>query len=228
MQIIVQDIPIEVRRKRIKNMYLRVYPREGRVLISAPLFTSDAAIEGFVSSKLPWIRAKLASTASTEQKAGQEAAEATFYLWGTPYPLTRVEGSTYSLVINDGHATFSAPATSAPEQREAYLLEWYREKLCHEVSRLLPLWEERTGLRCAEWRTKNMKTRWGSCNTKARRIWLNVQLAKYPRSCLEYVIVHELTHLIEPSHGPRFKAEMDKFLPNWRTTRKELNAFALD
>ena len=224
MQIIVEDIPIDVRRKRIKNMYLRIYPREGRVLISAPLFTSDAAIEGFACSKLPWIQAKLAEGAPKERKSG----DAKLYIWGVPYPLARVEGRTYSLVINDGCAIFSAPATATAEKREAYLLKWYRDQLCQEVSRLLPLWEERTGLHCSEWRTKNMKTRWGSCNIKERRIWLNVQLAKYPKRCLEYVIVHELVHLIEPSHGPRFKAEMDAHLPNWRSIRKELNAFTLN
>lgn len=106
--------------------------------------------------------------------------------------------------------------------------EWYREELCREVERLLPVWEERTGFKCVEWKTKYMKTRWGSCNPNARRIWLNVQLAKYPIECLEYVILHELAHFVEKSHGSEFIAVMDEFMPAWRSIRKELNGGILD
>ena len=106
--------------------------------------------------------------------------------------------------------------------------EWYREQLCAEVERLLPIWEQRTGLKCVEWKTKYMKTRWGSCNPEARRIWLNVQLAKHPVECLEYVILHELAHFVEKSHGPKFIAVMDAHMPTWRSIRKELNDGMLD
>ena len=106
--------------------------------------------------------------------------------------------------------------------------EWYRKQLQNETERRLPVWEERTGLFCAEWKTKYMKTRWGSCNPGVRRIWLNVQLAKHPVACLDYVILHELAHFVERSHGPKFVAVLDEYMPTWRSVRKELNTGPLD
>lgn len=227
MQLTIEDIHVEVTRKSIKNMYLRVYPPDGRVVVSAPRSMGDAAVKAFVTSRLAWIHEQRAKIAARAQETQADDTERdSIYLWGERFPLEIVEGVGYLLFINQGKALFYVPPDSTAELREQYLVEWYRMHLRAEVSRLMPLCEARTGLTCAEWRLKNMKTRWGTCNTKARRIWLNVQLAKYPTRCLEYVIAHELTHLIEPSHGPAFKAKMDEFMPEWRDIRKELNSLA--
>lgn len=229
MQLSISNITVEVIRKDIKNMHLRVQPPDGRVVLSTPHFVSDATIDGFVASKLAWIRRQQADIASQERQPRREGVTGeSMYVWGKQCFLTVVEGAGYAIDIAGQEATFAVRTGSSAEQREAHMREWYREQLFAEVERLLPIWEERTGLKCAEWKTKYMKTRWGSCNPEARRIWLNVQLAKHPVECLEYVILHELAHFVEKSHGSKFIAVMDAYMPTWRSIRKELNDGMLD
>lgn len=229
MLMTISDVDVEVIRKDIKNMHLRVQPPDGRVVLSAPHSVSDMAIDGFVASKLAWIRKQQAEISAQERQTEREGVTGeTMYVWGKQCFVTVVEGASYSIDIAGQEATYTVRAGSTAEQRETHMREWYRGQLCQEVERLLPIWEERTGLKCAEWKTKYMKTRWGSCNPDARRIWLNVQLAKHPMECLEYVILHELAHFVEKSHGPKFVAVMDEHMPTWRSIRKELNDGVLD
>lgn len=229
MLLMVSDVNVEVVRKDIKNMHLRVQPPDGRVVLSAPRSLSDMAIDGFVASKLAWIRKRRAEIAAQERQTEREGVTGeTMYVWGKQCFITIVEGTPYAVDVEGRDVTYTVRTGSSAEQREAHMREWYREQLCQEVKRLLPIWEERTGLKCAEWKTKYMKTRWGSCNPDARRIWFNVQLAKHPMECLEYVILHELAHLVEKSHGPKFVAMMDEYMPAWRSIRKELNNGVLD
>ena len=229
MLLTVSDVNVEVIRKDIKNMHLRVQPPDGRVVLSAPHSVSDMAIDGFVASKLAWIRKQRAEIAAQERQAEREGVTGeTMYVWGKQCFVTVIQGTSYAVDVAGQNVTYTVRADSSAEQRESHIREWYREQLCKEVERLLPIWEERTGLKCAEWKTKYMKTRWGSCNPDARRIWLNVQLAKHPIECLEYVILHELAHFVEKSHGPRFIAVMDECMPAWRSIRKQLNNGVLD
>jgi predicted metal-dependent hydrolase len=221
---VVEGIELEVVRKRIKHLYLRVRSPDGRVVVSAPLKAGDALIEDFVASRIGWIRhhqERIELSARREAAKGPEGE--VLRVWGSDYPLTRVEGPAFGLSLRDGQACLVVRPGSSTEERAAYVRAWYRRELCREVERLLPVWERRMGLECAEWRTRYMKTRWGSCNPTARRIWLNIQLAEHPVACLEYVIVHELAHLRERSHGPRFQAIMDEYLPSWRLVRAQLN-----
>ena len=229
MQLKMSDVTVEIIRKDIKNMHLRVQPPDGRVVLSVPHSVSDAAIDGFVASKLAWIRRQRADVAAQMRQTQREGVTGeTMYVWGKQCFLAVVEGVSYSIDIAGQNARFTVRAGSSSEQREAHMREWYREELCREVERLLPVREERTGYKVCERKTKYMKTRWGSCNPNARRIWLNVQLAKYPIECLEYVILHELAHFVEKSHGSEFIAVMDEFMPAWRSIRKELNGGILD
>lgn len=229
MLLTVSDVNVEVVRKDIKNMHLRVQPPDGRVVLSAPHSVSDMAIDGFVASKLAWIRKQRAEIAAQERQTEREGVTGeTMYVWGKQCFVTVVEGSSYSVDLAGQDVMYTVRAGSSAEQREAHMREWYRLQLGREVERLLPVWENRTGLKCAEWKTKYMKTRWGSCNPEARRIWLNVQLAKHPVECLEYVILHELAHFVEKSHGPKFVAVMDEYMPAWRSIRKQLNDGMLD
>ena len=221
---IMAGIPVEVTRKRQKNMYLRVAP-DGTVRVSAPTRTSFAAIERFVELRMGWIvkqQAKMISVAAKQEAGGND--DDAIYVWGRPYALEVTRGRSYALQLDGTRACLTAPAGSTPEKREAFMREWYRAELVRETERLLPQVEKMTGLYCNEWRTKYMKTRWGTCNTKAKRIWLNVQLAKYPIECLQYVILHEIAHLAVPDHGPRFAAIMDRYMPTWRSIRKKLNS----
>ena len=236
----IDGIDVEVVRKDIRNMYLRVKPPEGRVVVSAPYFVSNQTIERFVASKANWIRKRRALLQEQQQNcendpSGSAATGETLLLWGKRYRVTRAEGARFALEIADtphdtfaGIATFTVRAGSTPEQREAWLREWYRAQLCVALEQILPVWEERTGLRPAEWRTKYMKTRWGTCNTKARRVWFNVRLAKYPPECLDYVVLHELAHLKEPSHNADFWAIVSAHMPAWRRVRTLLNSQPYD
>ena len=165
MRLNVSDITVEVIRKDIKNMHLRVQPPDGRVVLSAPRSVSDATIDGFVASKLAWIRRQRADIAAQERQTQREGVTGeSMYVWGKQCFLAVVEGAGYAVDIAGQEATFTVRAGSSAEQREAHMREWYREQLCAEVERLLPIWEQRTGLKCVEWKTKYMKTRWGSCN----------------------------------------------------------------
>lgn len=225
----IAGIDVEVVRKDIKNMHLRVQPPDGHVVVSAPTGVSDTAVKGFIAAKLGWIRRQrkdIEDQARFTERGGVSGE--TMYVWGKQCYLSVAENSHYHIEINGRNAVFFVRAGSTAKQREAFLREWYRAQLCCEVEKLLPLWEKRTGLYCAEWKTKYMKTLWGSCNPKDKRIWFNVQLAKHPANCLEYIILHELAHLKDKTHGPVFTAILDEHMPDWRAVQKELNAETLD
>ena len=230
MQIIISEIPVEVVKKKIKNMHLYVYPPDGKVRVSAPETVSDDSIAMFVRSRLGWIRKQREVFAQQpRQSERQYVSGETLYVWGKQYFL-QVEYSYKgnSLCLSGDHAILTVRKESTAKQRETYINEWYRSRLKAEVERLLPKWEEITGLYCSSWQSKYMTTRWGTCNTATKKIWLNLQLAKKPPECLEYVILHELAHLKVKNHGPDFKKILDQYMPYWRETKKMLNDSTLD
>jgi predicted metal-dependent hydrolase len=222
----VSDIPVYVTRKAIKNLHLGVYPPEGQVRVSAPEhFTADH-IRLAVVTRLKWIK--------TQQQRFQQQARQTpremvsgesHYLWGTRYRLEVVYQSGKHRLTSKGeflHLTIS-PGTST-ENRVLVLHDYYRQQLKQRIPALLEKWQVRIGNEVTDWGIKRMKTKWGSCNITDRRIWLNLELAKKPPECLEYVLVHELVHLREREHNTSFTAYMDDLLPNWRSVRDQLNA----
>jgi len=226
---------LTITRKKIKNLYLRVLP-DGTVAVSAPKRLSDKAIRDFVNSKSDWIEAQLQKL--EERKQQQEANPAAetepscitgeiHYLWGKPYTLL-VEETTGrgSVVVSENTPTATlcllVPPGSTPDQRKVLLEEFYRKQLKQEVPSLLEKYIPVVGKVPKEWRIRNMKTRWGSCNTKEGRIWLSLHLAKKHPDCLSYVIAHELTHLHVPNHSKAFWARMDVYYPKWREARKLL------
>lgn len=229
---------LTITRKKIKNMYLRVHP-DGTVSVSAPKRLSDKAIREFVNSKTDWIEAKLQKL--EERKRAGQSAEPTYhtgeihYYWGCPCKLLVEENAGKSRVefienpdFGEEDSTFGilhmhVPVNSTAEQRKALLDEFYREKLKLVIPELLEKYSRIVGKTSREWRIRNMKTRWGTCNTKEGRIWLNLNLAKKHPDCLDYVIVHELTHLHVPNHSKAFWARMDVYYPRWREVRRMLN-----
>lgn len=226
----VGGIDISVSRKNIKNLHLYVKPPAGRVEVSAPRAIADSAIAIFVRMHLGWIRRKRTELLAQPRQTKREFISGeTLYLFGRQYFL-QVDYSEHgnSLALSCNTANLKVRRSSTAEQRERYVSEWYRTRLTAEIERLMPKWEATTGLKCVDWKIKNMTTRWGSCNVAKGRIWLNLQLVKKPLRALEYVILHELCHLKEKSHGQGFKAMMDSFMPNWREVRKELNDQILD
>ncbi|MGH2589062.1 MAG: M48 family metallopeptidase, partial [Dehalococcoidia bacterium] len=205
------DVAAEVVFKDIKHLHLSVYPPAGRVRISAPHRMSIETIRVFAISKLGWIKQQQHKLQGQERETPREYLEReSHYLWGRRYLLTIVEcDAPPSVELKHGRVVLRVrPGT--PEHRRQSLVEaWYREQLKQAVPSLLAQWEPRVGVSVQRFFVQRMKTKWGSCNHQAHTIRLNTQLAKKPRECLEYVVVHELVHLLEPNHGPRFKALLD-------------------
>ena len=211
-------------------MHLYVKPPEGRVEVSAPIHLSDESIELFVRTKIGWIRRQQEKFERQPRQTEREyvSGEA-FYVWGRQYYLlVNYSNKGNSLVLDGDKAILTVREGSTVEQRERFINEWYRGVLKNEIEQMLPKWVEITGLCPDSWQTKNMTTRWGTCNVKTRKIWLNLQLAKKPIDCLEYVILHELAHLEVKNHNEQFIAIMDRHMPNWREIRKKLNDQILD
>lgn len=230
MQILVANIPVEIIKKKIKNMHLSVMPPDGKVRVSVPETLSDEAIVMFVRTKIGWIRKQQEKfDLQPRQSERQYVSGETLYVWGRQFFL-QVEYSYKgnSLVLVGDKALLTVRKESTAIQRENYVNEWYRALLKAEVEKYLPKWERITGLKCSSWQSKYMTTKWGTCNTATGKIWLNLQLAKKPMECLEYVILHELSHLKVKNHGPEFTAIMDRHMPYWREYRRLLNDSKLD
>lgn len=230
MQIQIADISVEIVKKKIKNMHLSVLPPDGKVRVSAPLSMSDDAVAMFVRTKLGWIRKQQAKfEAQPRQSEREYVSGETLYVWGRQYFL-QVEYSYKgnALVLDGNKAILTVRKESTAKQREAFVNEWYRSLLKAEVEKYLPKWEKITGLYCSSWQSKYMTTRWGTCNTNTRKIWLNLQLAKKPVECLEYVILHELAHLKVKNHGTDFVTILDQYMPYWQEIRRQLNTLILD
>ena len=217
---------MEVVRKDIKNLHLGVYPPEGRVRVAVPLRLDDEAVRLAVISRLPWIRRQQDGFECQDRQSQREMITGeSHYVQGRRYRLDVVERDGPAEVCLPNNKTLELrvrPGTSR-EQREAVLHRWYRQRLREQIPPLIAKWEPEIGVTVAEWGIKKMKTRWGTCNIAARRIWLNLELAKKPASCLEYILVHEMVHLLERHHNERFKQVMDRLMPQWRLHREELN-----
>jgi predicted metal-dependent hydrolase len=226
----VRGIVVEVVRKDIKNLHLGVYPPLGRVRVAVPLLISDDAVRLAVIDKLGWIKRQKAKFAQQPRQSQREMVNGeSHYFLGTRYRLRVHELAAPAKVTVRGMASldlFVRPGATAA-QREDVLLHWYREQLKALVPTLLEKWQPVIGVQASHWGIKKMKTKWGSCNPSAQRIWLNLELAKKPLLCLEYIVVHELVHLLERRHSERFTALMDSFLPHWRVCRATLNGGVL-
>ena len=226
----VSGIQVEVVRKAIKNLHLGVYPPEGRVRIAAPLRLDDEAVRLAVVGRLGWIRRQQQRFRDQARQGQREMVTGeTHYVWGRKYRLEVVEqwgrqkveratGRRLRLIVNPG-------ANRA--RRERVLNEWYRSELKARIPALIEKWAPKLGVQVAFWGVKRMRTRWGTCNPDSRRIWINLELAKKPPECLEYIVVHELVHLLERHHNERFRQLMDRHLPQWRAWRELLQSAPL-
>lgn len=218
-------ITVDVVLKDIKNIHLSVYPPAGHVRISAPKRMSLYTIRVFAISKLDWIKQQQAKLREQERETPREYVEReSHYVWGKRYLLTVQEGNAPPAIELKHRRMLLRvrPGTDAGK-REALVEEWYRERIKEAVPPLVDRWQPLLGVSMERFFVQRMKTRWGSCNHRARTIRLNTELAKKPPECLEYIVVHELAHLLEPTHNARFVALMDRFLPQWRFYRDELN-----
>jgi predicted metal-dependent hydrolase len=225
-QITVGGVRVQVFHKGIKNLHLGVYPPHGRVRVAAPLRVSDDAVRLAVIGKLGWIKRQRARfEAQPRQSAREMISGESHYFLGRRYRLRVFEhdGAANVVVRNRIVELRLRPGKSA-SQREEVLERWYRQQLKQLIPPLLAKWQAVLGVQASEWGIKKMKTRWGTCSVEVRRVWLNLELAKKPPQCLEYIVVHELVHLIERQHNDAFIALMDQHLPQWRLHRAKLNS----
>lgn len=218
-QIAIDGIQIELERKRIKNVNFTIYPPDGRVRISAPRWMTEEKLQQVIRAKLPWIKSHRHKMINRKRLPALEYKSGEQHPYLGTYPrLNIIESSGRPQVDldRDGTLTVLVRYGSSPGERKKVLIEWYRQQLKALIPSIIARWEPILGVEVSEWGVKRMKTRWGSCNTTACRIWLNLELIKYPQSALEYIVVHEMVHLLERRHNKRFYAYMDGFLPEWR------------
>ncbi len=222
----VGGLSVEVVRKDIKHLHLGVYPPKGRVRVAAPLRLDDEAVRLAVISRLAWIRRKRDGFLRQERQSRRAFVSGESHEFeGRRYRLDVIESSGPVGIRLRGNTWIEMRVRPATDRdgREAMLYAWYRAALRARFPAWAARWEPRIGVQVAEWRIRRMKTRWGSCNPAARRIWLNSELARKPLSCMEYVVVHEMVHLVEPRHNDRFRAILDQVMPPWRLRADELN-----
>jgi predicted metal-dependent hydrolase len=226
---VVAGIEIELIQKDIKNLHLAVYPPNGRVRLAAPKDVNEKTLELYITSKIPWIRKQQRKFASIDRQTTRHYVnrESHYFLGKRyllrvheadhPYRYPRVvcRTKTYiDLYIKEGYST---------EQRAELMKEWYRGKLKDILLEFVPKWEAILNVKANQVKVQTMRTKWGSCNTENGNILFNIELAKKPIECIEYVVVHELLHLIERKHSDLFKAYLDKYVPNWQQTKAQLN-----
>jgi predicted metal-dependent hydrolase len=224
-QVQLGNIAVDVTLKDIKNVHLSVYPPNGRVRIAAPMRMSLDTIRIFAISKLGWIKQQQKKLLEQQRETPREYLNReSHYLWGRRYLLTvQVKDGTPSIELQHRRILLCVRPGTSEERKQELFEAWYREQLKKAVLPLITKWQPLMGVRVNRIFVQRMKTKWGSCNSTARHIRLNTELAKKPTECLAYIVVHELAHLIEPTHTHRFVALMDRFMPKWQFYRQVLN-----
>ncbi len=225
----VAGLGVDVVYKAIKNLHISVYPPAGRVRVAAPENTSEDTIRLAIVQRLPWIKRQREELQQAERQTKREMESGeTHYVWGQRYLLdvSRTSGN-HHVEIRGQTLWVVAPEGSNTDEKRATLDRWYRREVKAAVPALLAEWQPIVGAEADKIVVRRMKTKWGTCITGSKTVWLNPELAKKNPRCLEYIVVHELTHLHERSHNDRFVALMDEYLPDWRARRDELNGAPL-
>ena len=223
------DIAISVSRKGIKNVHLSVHPPDGRVTMSAPTDTRLEVARAYAITKLGWIREQQERLRNQARETQREFIEReSHYLWGRRYLLTVTERDTKpSVSIDHKRITLSVRPGSDQAKRASVIHDWHKSLLHSLVPSLIGKWEQKLGVRVLAYFLQRMKTKWGSCNHQAGHIRLNTELVKKPKDLIEYVVVHEMVHLIEPTHNDRFMTLLTEYYPTWQEARAELNELPL-
>ncbi len=223
------DVSVEVTRKDVKHVHLAVHPPDGRVTLVAPTGTRLDVARAYAVTKLPWIRDQCAKLRAQAREAPRRyVTRESHWLWGRRYLLiVRERDAKPEVTLDHRRITLTVRPGSSSETRGRVLHAWHRRLLHAHLPPLIGRWEKRLGVQVNRYFLQRMKTRWGGCNHLAGTIRLNTELAKKPKDLLEYVVVHEMAHLLEPTHGPRFLALLDQHYPAWREARAELNELPL-
>lgn len=215
------DFTVDIERKRVKTLRIVVYPGDGRVRVSAPARSTDAAVRAFVELKADWIRKHLTKGA-TKPKAEplSYVSGETHRFFGKEYPLSVEPGTKPRAFLRGDTLVLQVSEGSAKDFKEAVMAEFFRDELKKILPAMMDRREAQMDVKAVEWRVRRMKTKWGTCNVRDKRVWFSTELAKKPPEFVEYVVTHELAHLIERGHGPRFKALLDRFYPGWREVER--------
>ena len=221
----IRGIDIDVIYKDIKNLHIGVYPPLGRVRVAAPKRLDDDQVRLAVIQRLSWIKRQRDKLRTAQRQSEREMVTGeSHYVWGIRRRLKVVERPGRAHFEIDGERlVLYVPADTSAEKRRDYLDKWYRDQLRQALPELITNWENVFDAAVPKWTIRRMKTKWGSCNRETRHIWFNVELAKKHPECLEYIVVHEMAHYFERSHGERFTSLMDRYLPDWRARRDQLN-----
>lgn len=219
------DIGVDVVRKDIKNVHLSVYPPSGRVRIAAPRRMALDTVRVFAIAKLPWIRKQQRKLRAQEREPPREYVNReSHYVWGKRYLLKIVQcDRSPSVELEHGRMILNIRSSADTQKRHEVVEAWYRHQLRESALPLIEKWERVIGVKVGHLFVQRMKTKWGGCNHRAGTIRLNTDLAKKPEECLEYILVHEMIHLLEPTHNARFFAFMDQLMPRWQLRREALN-----
>jgi predicted metal-dependent hydrolase len=217
-------------RKQVKNLHLSVLPPMGKVRVTAPEGMKDDAIRTLLATRLPWIKKQQENFKSQSRQTKRKYVSGeSHYYFGQRYRLEVIYKEAPAAVYLKGKSkiVLQVRPNSTMQKRGEVIMEWYRKELFPVAEKFMDKWQKELKLKVKAWKIQRMKTRWGTCNNKTGRILLNLELAKKPQNCLEYVIVHELLHLIEKKHNEKFVSMMAKHIPKWRSIKEELNRSAL-
>lgn len=219
------SLTITVIKKDIKNLHISVLPPDGKVRVSAPIKLNDDLIRSAIIQRLSWIRKQQRDFQAQIRQSDREMLTGeSHYLWGKRYLLEVIEGKGRHHITQQGInklRLYISPNTTV-ENKQLVLSDYYRAQLKEQLSPLINKWQNKLGVKASFIGVRRMKTKWGSCDPKTARIWLNLELAKKPTECLEYILVHELVHLLERHHNNQFIALMDKYMPKWQTYKQLL------
>lgn len=224
----IDGLEIEVERKPIKNMHLSVYPPDGRVHLSVPNYLTEGDARSYVISKWEWIEKQQADIeAQARQTKREYVSGENHFFFGVRYRLAVIytTSGANSIEVRGNTMTMRIRKGSTLERRAELMTEWYREQLKEYIVPLVERWAEKLEEQDITWQVKEMKTMWGSCGVKRRALLFNLELARVPKECIEYVVVHELTHLKVQNHNKLFEALLTQRLPGWRSLRTQLNEF---
>ena len=228
--ITVNGLSVKVVRKKIKNLHLAVYPPDGSVRVAVPEIIDDEAIRLAIISRYEWIKRQRKSFKDQARESEREltTGESHFYL-GRRYLLdiAYTSKNPYVEILNKKIMVLNVNKKNEPEFRKKLLSDWYREEMKKILPTIIRKWEIKSGLKVDSFGIKRMKTKWGSCIPLHKKIWLNLELIKKPIQCIEYVVVHEMVHLVEPTHNDNFIFHMNRIMPGWKNLRDQLNALPL-
>lgn len=220
------SLQARVFKKKIRNIHLSVHPPSGHVVVSCPERYTDDQIRGYVLSRLPWVRRQQRGFLAQEREAPCKYDDReSHWLWGRRLLLRVSPGKgPASIEVRPREIHFHIKPETDSARREAFFEEWMRNLVHSEACKIVKRWEPILGVEVRGIAIRRMKTKWGSCNPAAGTFRLNTELAKKPRPCLEYIVVHEMIHLLEPTHNKRFRSLLDRFLPRWKDRRRTLNS----